>query len=64
MISRHIFWLHKLSREYPKTLAQTCFDGFTLNVIFISAKKLKIRINKDKPRLSFNVLVIARLGGL
>lgn len=63
IVSWHIFWLYKLSRECPKTQAQTFFDDLTLNVIFISAKKLKIRINKDKPLLSDTVLVIAKLGG-
>ncbi|MDD9951995.1 MAG: transposase [Zetaproteobacteria bacterium] len=45
IVTRHIFWLYKLSRESPKEMARKIFDDSTLRVIKISAKKLELLSN-------------------
>jgi hypothetical protein len=63
IISWHIFWLYKMSRQPSKVLANQIFDDSTLKVLKISAKRLKIRINEKEPLLTQAILIIARLGG-
>ena len=44
-------------------MAQDIFDDTTLEVLLVSAKKLRVQMTKTKPQLGDAVLVIARLGG-
>jgi len=62
VVSWHLFWLYKFSREVPQLAASLFFDMEELRILTISSKKLKVAISEPL-NLQTAILIIARLGG-
>lgn len=62
VVSWYIFWLYHFGRSFPSTSAEAVFDSDAIEILKISAKKLKVPL-QGKFTIKKAIFILARLGG-
>jgi hypothetical protein len=62
VVSWYIFWLYNFGRTIPPSMADKIFSADAINILKISAKKLRVPL-QGKMTIKKAIFILARLGG-